>query len=143
MPGDDEETRRNKVLFTLGVILMIRPLLWGVMYFAFSEPVAALFPLSYSILTFADLALFFRLRRFDCCGGPDSDDPHSAVRLQLSLGGFAASSAVIVWSFLAVLMAVLFGGRGGTMVVRGFIVEMIRRRCSSRSAVLTTCRPGW
>jgi signal transduction histidine kinase len=111
VPGDDEETRRNKVLFTLGVTVVIPAgLLWAALYFAYGEPIGALFPLSYSVLTLADIVLILRSRRFSLF-------QHTQqvlifvlpVVLQLVLGGFVASGAVIVWSFLAVLLAVMFG----------------------------------
>jgi signal transduction histidine kinase len=49
-PGDDQETRQRKVLFTAASILVMPAgLIWGGLYFAFGERVAAAIPLSYSI----------------------------------------------------------------------------------------------
>jgi hypothetical protein len=43
IPGDDEETRRRKALFTLALILVISfGVVWAGLYFAYGEPAPAL-----------------------------------------------------------------------------------------------------
>jgi hypothetical protein len=43
MPGDDEETRRRKALFTLALILVVSfGVVWAGLYFAYGEPAPAL-----------------------------------------------------------------------------------------------------
>ena len=56
-PGDDEETRRRKVQFTLASILVAPAgLIWGALYFAFGEKLVAAIPTAYPVLTALGLA---------------------------------------------------------------------------------------
>jgi signal transduction histidine kinase len=110
--GDDREARRRKVLFTASVIGVVpAALLWGCVYFAYGERAAAVVPFVHTALTFVNLLIFLRLRRFELFR-----NVHQCLVLalpfvlQLTLGGFVAGSAVILWSFIAVLSALLFGG---------------------------------
>src|SRR5512142_2578941 len=126
--GEREEARRRKAQVVIASILVVPAgLLWGSLYFAFGERYAAALPWSYSVLTFLDLLAFVRVRQF------------GAFRyvqqllllalpfgLQLALGGFVGSSLVIFWSFLAVLMALLFGsGREATAWFAAFVFAII------------------
>ncbi|MGE5347536.1 MAG: hypothetical protein ACM3JH_16400, partial [Acidithiobacillales bacterium] len=111
-PGDDEETRHRKVQFTVASILVAPAgLLWGALYFAYGERAVAAIPVTYAALTFLDLLVLLRLRRFELFRKTQQllilVLPFA---LQLALGGFVGSSVVILWSLLAVLMALLFGG---------------------------------
>jgi signal transduction histidine kinase len=110
-PGDDEETRHRKLQFTIASILVAPAgLIWGALYFAFGERSVAAIPTAYPVLTLVDLLLLLRLRRYELYR-------HIQLllilvlpfALQLALGGFVGSSLVILWSFIAVLMALLFG----------------------------------
>jgi signal transduction histidine kinase len=101
--------------------------LWGALYFAFGERAAAVIPWSYSGLTFLDLLLFLRLRRYGVFRQTQQflllALPFS---LQIALGGFVGSSLVILWSFLAVLMALLFGsGREATGWFAAFVLAIV------------------
>jgi signal transduction histidine kinase len=114
VPGDDEEARRRKILFASAAILLSPTgLLWAGLYFAYDERLAALFPICYPVITIADTVVLFRFRRF----GLYQRTQQALIlvlpfALQLALGGFVGSSAVILWSFLAVLMAVMFSRVG-------------------------------
>jgi len=111
-PGDDEETRHRKVQFTLACILIVPAgLVWGALYFAYGERAVAAIPVAYSVLTPISLLLLLRQRRFEAF----RKTQHFLglvlpFLLQLGLGGFVGSSVVILWSLIAVLMALLFGG---------------------------------
>ncbi len=111
LPGDDREARQRKVLFTAAVIALLPTgLLWGSAYFAYGERAAALIPLSYVPISVLDLAVFMRLRRYELFRNTQQALILALpFALQLALGGFVGSSAVIFWSFIAVLMALLFG----------------------------------
>jgi signal transduction histidine kinase len=110
--GEDLETRQRKVRFTIAS-LGVAPagLTWGALYYAFGERAAAVIPTAYAVLTVLDFLLLLRLRRFELFRRVQQllilVLPFA---LQLALGGFVGSSAVILWSFLSVLLAVLFGG---------------------------------
>jgi signal transduction histidine kinase len=110
--GDDREARRHKVLFTASMIAMLPALLfWPALYFAYGERGAAAIPFSYAILTSVDFLILLRLRRFELFRNVQQFLILALpFGLQLALGGFVAGSAVILWSLIAVLMALLFGG---------------------------------
>src|SRR5215472_1827109 len=112
MPGDDEETRRRKALFTLALILLIPfGMVWAGLYFMYGEPAAALAAISYVAVTIAGMALLFRFRNFALFWWIELALTFPVpIAQQLLLGGFVGSSAVILWSFLAVLLIVMFVG---------------------------------
>jgi hypothetical protein len=111
VPGDNEETRHRKVQFTVASILVVPAgLLWAVLYFAYGERAVAAIPVTYSVLTLFDLLLLFRLRRFELFRWAQQVLIFVLpIALQLALGGFVGSSLVILWSFIAVVMSLLFG----------------------------------
>jgi signal transduction histidine kinase len=112
-PGDDDEARRRKVLFALTSVLIVPAgLLWGALLaVAFDARAAALIPLGYAVLTLADVALLVRLRRFAVFRRTQMALMLLLpAALHVAMGGFVASGAVVVWSFVAVMMAVLFAG---------------------------------
>ncbi len=110
-PGDDEETRRRHVqLVTASVLVTPAGLVWAALYFAYGEPAVALIPIAYSVLTVLDVLVLMRLRRFGLFRQVQQTlILVLPVALQVALGGVVGSSLVIVWAFLAVLLAVLFG----------------------------------
>src|SRR5215469_16273653 len=112
MPGDDEETRRRKALFTLALIMLIPfGMAWAGLYFRYGEPAAALASMFYVVVTIADIVVLFRFRNFALFWWTELALAFPVpVASQLLLGGFVGSSAVILWSFLAVLLIVMFVG---------------------------------
>jgi adenylate cyclase len=109
-PNDDDDIRLQKSLLVVCAIPFIfAGAAWGVMYILFREPSAGAIPLSYSIISllstihfglthqykffrFSQLALILLLPFF----------------LMVTLGGFINGSAVVLWSFLCPLGAMLF-----------------------------------
>jgi len=112
VPGDDEETRRRKALFTLALILLIPfGVVWAGLYFVYGEPAAALASMFYVVVTIAGIVLLFRFRNFALFWWTELALAFPVpIASQLFLGGFVGSSAVILWSFLAVLLVVMFVG---------------------------------
>ena len=110
VPGDDEQTRRNKFLFTSATILVVPPVLvWAGLYFAYGEPIAALVPVLYAVVTIVGVVLLFRFRRYALFWWTELVMAlANPVVLQLALGGFVGSSAVILWACLPVIGAVIF-----------------------------------
>jgi signal transduction histidine kinase len=110
--GDDEETRNRKLQFTLGSILMVPAgLVWGALYFAYDERAVAAIPVTYSVLTSLYVLVLLQTRRYEFFRKTQQFLMLVLpFALQLALGGFVGSSAVILWSLIAVLMALLFGG---------------------------------
>lgn len=110
LPIDSEDMRLQKGLIVgSSLLITLAGVLWGAMYLAFDESVAGAFPLAYSALSLISLALFVRTRRYET---------YRLTQLililllpfflMIALGGFANSSAVILWSILCPFGAVLF-----------------------------------
>jgi adenylate cyclase len=109
-PGDSRDIALEKRL-VLFLTLLPAPtgLIWGLMYVAAGAPLPALIPAGYTFVAIANTALFAATRNLPLYR-------FSQLLLilvlpwllGLSLGGFAPSSAVIVWSALAPLAALLF-----------------------------------
>jgi signal transduction histidine kinase len=111
-PADGEEQRIQKKLFTAAVLLMIPDsIAWAAVYLAFGEPGPAAIPFSYAVLTAFNLVYLARTRRYRHFRIVEQLSilvlPFS---LQLALGGFVGSSAVIIWALIAPMLALLFGG---------------------------------
>ena len=110
-PDTKEHQLRKTVLILLAGTYGILGLLWAAVYFTLGLPLAGSFPLGYSIITCFTLLYYFRTKhyRFFCLSQlllililP--------FLLQWSLGGFAPSSAVIIWSILSPVGALMFAG---------------------------------
>ncbi len=85
---------------------------WGLLYFYFDEPLAGLIPFIYSLISLAGLAIFSQTKSFAIF--LISQLTFSLVLpflLMISLGGFASSSAVIMWSLTSPLGALVLKGR--------------------------------
>jgi adenylate cyclase len=109
-PLDTEEERLKKQLFISALFLvMIATLIWGIMYGAYQEIEASLISFGYFVITLASLFIIHRTRQI-----------RFFLPLQLSLGlllpfshtlilgGIGASGAVILWSILSPLGAIIF-----------------------------------
>jgi adenylate cyclase len=108
--GDSEEVRLQKSLLVISAIpFMIAGVLWGAMYISFGEKNAGAIPISYSLFSLVSIIYFsisgqFAVFRF------------SQLllilllpfALMISLGGFINGSAVILWSLICPLGAMLF-----------------------------------
>jgi guanylate cyclase len=107
---DSENVRLHKSLLVGGSLMFIAAgVLWGLLYVAFGEPLAGSIPLAYAGISLVSVALFaatgryalFRFSQFVLILA-------LPFLLQLALGGFVSSSAVILWSLLCPLGALLF-----------------------------------
>jgi len=128
VPGDDEETRRRKALFTLALILLIPfGVVWAGLYVVYGEPASAVAAMSYVAVTTAGLVLLFRFRNFTLFWWTELALAFPVpVAQQLLLGGFVGSSAVILWSFLAVLLSVMFvGAREAWWWFGAFVIAVV------------------
>ncbi|MDH3605740.1 MAG: adenylate/guanylate cyclase domain-containing protein [Acidimicrobiia bacterium] len=86
--------------------------LWGSLYLALGEPLAASIPLSYSALSAISIGLFARHTRYRLFRSSQlALTLILPFLLSVALGGLANSSAVVVWSFTSPLGALVFGGR--------------------------------
>jgi signal transduction histidine kinase len=110
--GEPREARLRKVQFTFATLLVVpAAVLWGVLFLAAGEPVAAAIPLAYAAISVVGVALLLRTGRFERFRLTQQVAIFVLpVALQLELGGFVASGGVVIWSFLAIVLALLFGG---------------------------------
>ena len=107
----DEQRLRKAVLILLAVIYTTLGVFWGIAYLALGRPLAGSFPLGYSVISTVSLLYFFRSRGYKFfCRGQLALILILPVLLQWSLGGFAASGAVVIWSILAPIGALMFAG---------------------------------
>jgi serine phosphatase RsbU (regulator of sigma subunit) len=112
LPHDSEELRlRKAVLILLAGICMILGIIWGVAYLALGLPLSGSLPLGYSAVSGISLYYFCRSKRYKIfCNTQLALILVFPFLLQWSLGGFAASGAVIIWSILAPVGALMFAG---------------------------------
>jgi class 3 adenylate cyclase len=111
-PDDPEDVRIAKrvVTLTAGLITTLSTV-WVVTYFALALPLSAAIPLTYQVVTIVSLIVFARTKRLAFLR-----ETQLAMMLllpfllQLSLGGFAPSSGVVLWSFTAPVGALMIGG---------------------------------
>ncbi len=109
-PDDDHDVRLQKTLLVVCALpFMFLGFLWGTIYVYFGQPLAGAIPISYGFISlmsivhfgfsgkysffrFSQLALIFLL----------------PFLLMVALGGFVAGSAVVLWSLICPLGALLF-----------------------------------
>jgi adenylate cyclase len=107
---DSGEVRLQKTLLVLGSSMFIAAgVLWGLIYFSFGEYIAGSIPLGYAFISIISVIVFHLTHRYQ---------PFLFIQLLLilflpfllmiALGGFIRSSAVILWSLLSPLGALLF-----------------------------------
>ncbi len=112
-PNEPVESRLQKTILVGSAFMMSTAgFLWGLLYLVNREVVAAAIPLSYGLLSYLSLLVFRFTRRYEFFR--TSQLVFSLLLpfgLLLALGGYAGSSAVIMWSFTSPVGALLFAGR--------------------------------
>jgi serine phosphatase RsbU (regulator of sigma subunit) len=112
LPTDSEEQRLHKaVLIFLAVLYTIAGIIWGSGYLLFGLPVSGSIPLSYSFISAISLLYFFKTKNYKFfCYSQLTLILVLPFLLQWSLGGFTASGAVVFWSILSPIGALMFAG---------------------------------
>ena len=111
-PDDGEQERLAKAVITLSACLVTAlSTVWVITYFTLGLPVSAAIPLVYQVVSIGSLVAFARTKRLR----PFRTSQLAMMLmlpflLQLSLGGFVPSSAVVLWSFTAPVGALMFKG---------------------------------
>jgi len=109
-PNDDDDIRLQKSLLVICAFpFMVAGVAWGLLYVFFSEPLAGAIPLSYSIISMLSIINFGRTRQYRFFR-------FSQLTLILllpfflmvALGGFVNGSAVVLWSLICPMGAMLF-----------------------------------
>jgi adenylate cyclase len=108
--NDSDEVRLQKSLLVLGSVMFITAgTLWGILYFLFGHFVAGSIPLSYAIVSSFNVIIFHLTRRYRFFLFTQLLlILFLPFLLMIALGGFIKSSAVILWSLLSPLGALLF-----------------------------------
>jgi len=121
LPTDTtEEALRKETLVLFASVITVLSFVWVTTYAALGLYLAAAIPLAYQLFSVANLALFAKRKRYRFFRTwALALALVLPFLLQLSLGGFLPSSAVVLWSFTAPLGALLFSGR--TEAVRWFV----------------------
>ena len=111
-PADSPEVRRRKRLLVIFALAVVVPdPVWAWIYFANHEAAAAVVPMLYIPLSLANLAAFSRTRRLDwAVAGQSLIILVLPFLVHAALGGFQASSGVVLWSVLAAFSGLVFGG---------------------------------
>ena len=109
-PNDDDDIRLQKSLLVVSALpFAIAGAAWGLMYVLIGEPMAGMIPLSYAVISLLSILLFGLTRRYHFFR-------FSQLflililpfLLMVTLGGFINGSAVILWSLICPLGALLF-----------------------------------
>ncbi|HLF75096.1 MAG TPA: adenylate/guanylate cyclase domain-containing protein [Anaerolineales bacterium] len=109
-PNDSDEVRLQKSLLVLGSSMFTAAgALWGILYFLFGQFIAGAIPLSYAIVSSISIVIFHLTRRYRFFLFTQLLlILFLPFLLMIALGGFVKSSAVILWSLLSPLGALLF-----------------------------------
>jgi len=112
LPDDPPDIRVRKAAQVLTASLVSALAVgWDIIYFQKGLPVSAVIPLAFQVASVAGIAYFHRTKRF--VGFRTSQIALALVLpflLQLTLGGFIASSGVMLWSSISPLGALMFVG---------------------------------
>jgi adenylate cyclase len=137
-PDDSPDVRLQKAMLVLGALMfLVAGAAWGLMYIAFGEPGAGLIPLGYALISALSVALFGVTRRFHFFRASQLVlILLLPFLLMLALGGFVNSSAVILWSIISPLGALIFDeprraprwflGYAFLLILSGFLQRFLR-----------------
>ena len=109
---DSDELRLQKsLLVSASPALSLAGAAWSVVYFASGELIASLIPGGYAVLSALNLLLFARRRNFRFFRFTQLLlILLLPFLLQIALGGFINSSAVVLWSLICPMGALIFAG---------------------------------
>ena len=125
LPSDSADLRlRKAVLVFLASAYGILGVFWGLGYLALGLPLSGSIPLIYSATSAVSLIHFFKVKRYNFfCRSQLILILILPFFLQWSLGGFTTSGAVIIWSILAPIGALMFAGT--TRAIPWFMAYML------------------
>src|ERR1041385_4856823 len=108
----DADSHAQQLLFaTLSLWFILAGALWGVAYLLLGEPIAASIPLGYAGISLVSLFVFRRSHNYPFFRASQFTlILFLPFLLMLALGGFVNSSAVIIWSLICPLGALVFSG---------------------------------
>ena len=126
-PGDSRDERlRYGTLILASVLIALISFVWVTTYLLFGYPRSAAIPALFQLITVVGLTLLPRTRRFDIFRTTQlSAMLVLPALLQASLGGFVASSGMIMWAIFVPLAALaLLGTRRSLLWLLAFFAEL-------------------
>ncbi|MDP9343916.1 MAG: adenylate/guanylate cyclase domain-containing protein [Actinomycetota bacterium] len=113
LPSDSrEEALRKETLVLSAAVITALAVVWVGTYWALGLYLSAIIPFAYQVVSVVNLVVLARTKRYRFFRASElALSLMLPFLLQLSLGGFVASSGVVLWSFTAPLGALLFSGR--------------------------------
>lgn len=134
-----EEALRKQTLVLFATVITLLSTVWVTTYWMLGLRVPASIPFAYQVISIANLATFAKKKRYrsfrTCQLGLTLALP---FLLQLSLGGFIASSGVVLWSFTAPLGALLFASRRDAARWFGAFCGLILLAAALEASIATT-----
>ncbi len=109
-PNDDDDVRlRKSILLLCAFPFMLAGSGWGLLYIFSGEPLSGLIPLTYAFISLLSVIYFGITHRYDFfCFSQLILILLLPFGLMMTLGGFINGSAVILWSLISPLGAMLF-----------------------------------
>jgi guanylate cyclase len=106
----DQRLRQGTLIFS-SLLITVISVIWVSTYFAFGYPVSAAIPATYQVLSVVGLVVLARTRRFQVFRTTQLVAYLVLpALLQASLGGFVASSGMILWAIFAPLASLALLG---------------------------------
>jgi signal transduction histidine kinase/DNA-binding response OmpR family regulator len=107
--GETEELRLNRaILLVMALATCLGGLVWGSVYLLLGVPEASMYPYGYVVLSFLNLVIYLRTRSYNALLiGQLALILSVPTALQWAIGGFSASGAVMLWSFLSPVVALV------------------------------------
>ncbi len=127
-PEDSHDARlRQGTLIFASVLITVLSTVWVVTYLTYGHPVSAAIPAAYQLVTIVGLVVLARGRRFEVFRTTQLVAYLLLTGLlQASLGGFVASSGMILWAMFAPLAALaLLGVRRSVVWLLVFFAELL------------------
>jgi len=111
-PEDSHDERlRAGALILASVGIALISFVWVLTYLAFDEPLAAAIPATFQVVTLVGLVVLARTKRFDIFRTTQlAGFLLLPALLQVALGGFAASSGMVLWAVMSPLAALAMLG---------------------------------
>jgi len=127
-PEDSHDDRlREGTLILASVAIALLAVVWVVTYLAYGYPVSASIPATYQVVTVIELIVLSRTKRFETFRTTQLlAFLVLPALLQASLGGFVASSGMVLWSLFTPLAALaLLGLRRSIPWLVAYVVELL------------------